>query len=46
MLMLTTVAMLFSAVTPEDTCSFEVFAIPASVELDWSCTSAITGDSC
>ena len=46
MLILTTVALLFSAVTPEDTCAVEMFEIPTSVELDSICTSAFTGDSC
>ena len=46
MLILTTVALLFSAVTPDDRCSVEVFAIPTSVEPDSSCTSAFIGDSC
>ena len=44
--MLTTGALLFSAVTLENTCAVEVFAIPASVEPDSSCTSAFTWDSC
>ena len=47
MLILTTVALLtLSTVTPEDTCSVEMFAVPASVEPDSSCTFAFSGDSC